>query len=192
MYYLKQQENEIKKEIQILEKISQISQKPKSISKFYGYTNNKREFMLLFDYYPMTLTQYIDQNIPNIEIKTIFIFINDLLEGLLFLKNLNIAHRDLKPNNILVDSNNQFKIIDFGIAKKIETLMSSESFTTVGTPNYMSPELKYDNQTNQETTHIEPYKSDIYSLGLIILELLLGKTKKCAFDKMGDYISERL
>ena len=52
MYYLKIEENYIKKEIQLLEKISKISQKPKSLSKFYGYTKTKREFMLLFKFYP--------------------------------------------------------------------------------------------------------------------------------------------
>ncbi len=87
-----------------------------------------------------------------------------------------VIHRDLKPSNILVslqDGKPVPKIIDFGIAKAIHTPLTDSTLVTaigevVGTPAYMSPEQLENSQLDIDT------RSDIYSLGVILFELLAG------------------
>lgn len=76
-----------------------------------------------------------------------------------------MLHRDIKPANILMNTNGEVKISDFGISKELN-FMDEMSKTNVGTRIYMSPERisckSYD------------YKSDIWSLGLVMIELATG------------------
>ncbi|MBM82880.1 MAG: hypothetical protein CMJ78_20145 [Planctomycetaceae bacterium] len=77
-----------------------------------------------------------------------------------------IVHRDIKPENILVDSKGRVKIADFGLAKLNTT--DANYFTLTGTPKYMVPE-------QFEGSHQVDHRADIYSLGVVIYELLTGE-----------------
>jgi eukaryotic-like serine/threonine-protein kinase len=87
-----------------------------------------------------------------------------------------IIHRDLKPSNVLVTLQNDAptpKVIDFGIAKAVEQRLTDRTLFTefgqlLGTPEYMSPE-----QAEMTTLDIDT-RSDIYSLGVLLYELLVG------------------
>jgi serine/threonine protein kinase len=89
-----------------------------------------------------------------------------------------VLHRDLKPSNILVTEENgkpMPKIIDFGVAKSLEGRLTEETLATlqemlIGTPMYMSPE-----QLKHDSSDIDA-RSDIYSLGIILYELVAGTT----------------
>jgi serine/threonine protein kinase len=110
-----------------------------------------------------------------------------------------IIHRDLKPSNILVsvsDGQAVPKVIDFGVAKAIGQPQTEETTFTrdgqiVGTLEYMSPEQANLNQLDVDT------RSDIYSLGVVLYELLVGATpfararlRSAAFDEMMRIIRE--
>jgi hypothetical protein len=77
-----------------------------------------------------------------------------------------IIHRDLKPENILIDRQGQAKVMDFGIARSLET-DATMTGTLVGTPAYMSPE-------QAEGKPPDP-RSDIYALGLVLYEMFVGQ-----------------
>ena len=87
-----------------------------------------------------------------------------------------VLHRDLKPSNLLVDDHGQVRVIDFGIAKALEISPDNvPAFTTsihqaIGTPGYMSPE-----QAEWGSTLIDA-RSDIYALGVLLFELVTGRT----------------
>lgn len=88
-----------------------------------------------------------------------------VLSGLLYLyERYKIIHRDIKPSNVLINSRGQVKICDFGVSKK---LINSIADTFVGTSTYMSPERI---QGNVYST-----KGDVWSLGLVIIELVTGE-----------------
>src|ERR1700687_1406496 len=80
----------------------------------------------------------------------------------------HIMHRDLKPQNILVDRDDHIYVSDFGLAKSLEANLAGVTRTGVvlGTPHYMSPEQVEGKPVDQ--------RSDIYALGLILYEMLTG------------------
>lgn len=89
-----------------------------------------------------------------------------LLEGLLYLhKTLHIIHRDIKPQNILLNAKGQAKITDFGVSGELANTQAMAK-TFVGTVKYMSP--------NRISGKKHSAKSDIWSLGLVALECALG------------------
>ena len=90
-----------------------------------------------------------------------------IIKGFLFLQKRNIAHRDVKPQNILLFPNNIYKIADFGEAKNIKNKF--EQSTLKGSELYMSPLLYEGYKYNQKQVLHDPYKSDVFSLGLCFL-----------------------
>jgi serine/threonine protein kinase len=79
---------------------------------------------------------------------------------------VGVIHRDLKPQNIMIDRNGNVKIMDFGIARFVRTKGITTTGTIIGTPEYMSPEQAEGKGVDQ--------RSDIYSLGIVLFEAATG------------------
>lgn len=93
--------------------------------------------------------------------------IKQVAMGLSCLVERGVIHRDLKPANILVNSRNEFKLADFGLARYVQEFDSSLLQTIAGTPLYMAPQIL---RKSPYTT-----KCDIWSAGVIFYELLTGR-----------------
>ncbi len=88
-------------------------------------------------------------------------------DGLTEAHRLGVIHRDLKPNNIMIDKQGDARIMDFGIARLLKAKGITGAGIMIGTPEYMSPEQVEGKEVDQ--------RSDVYSLGVILYEMLTGQ-----------------
>jgi len=152
-----------------------------------GTTNTGRPYFVMEYVRGMSITRYCDEKKLTIE-QRLRLF-EQVCEAVPHAHQKGIIHRDLKPSNILVSVHGDRavpKIIDFGIAKAITQPLTDKTFVTVqghllGTPEYMSPE-----QVDLATQDIDT-RSDIYSLGVVLYELLAGVLpfEEGAFERAG-------
>src|SRR5215831_445201 len=92
-------------------------------------------------------------------------YTRQILQALRFAHRHGIVHRDIKPHNVLVDAEGRVKVTDFGIARA-GTSQMTEAGSIVGTAQYLSPEQARGSAVDQ--------RSDVYSLGIVLYELLTG------------------
>jgi TolB-like protein/Tfp pilus assembly protein PilF/tRNA A-37 threonylcarbamoyl transferase component Bud32 len=88
-------------------------------------------------------------------------------EGLAEAHGLGVMHRDLKPQNIMIDKDGNARIMDFGIARSLKAEGITDKGVIIGTPEYMSPEQVEGKDVDQ--------RSDIYALGVILYEMVTGR-----------------
>jgi curli biogenesis system outer membrane secretion channel CsgG len=96
-----------------------------------------------------------------------FDVIRQVMAGLTEAHAQGVVHRDLKPENIFVSGDGTIKVMDFGLARNADSASTTSAGTILGSPAYMSPE-----QVEGKTADA---RSDIYSLGLVIYEIVCGK-----------------
>jgi serine/threonine protein kinase/Tfp pilus assembly protein PilF len=90
-----------------------------------------------------------------------------ICEGLSEAHKLGVVHRDLKPSNIMIDREGNGRVMDFGIARSLKEKGITGAGVMIGTPEYMSPEQVEGKETD--------LRSDIYSLGIILYEMVTGR-----------------
>jgi serine/threonine protein kinase len=103
----------------------------------------------------------------NLTLKQTLDIVIQLCEGLKEAHKQSIIHRDIKPGNLLLESQGRLKILDFGLAKLKEASKISSKSSTVGTLYYLSPEQIQNKEVDQ--------RADIFATGILLYELLTGQ-----------------
>lgn len=114
----------------------------------------------------LTLKEYIQQNSP-IAVEEALEIMKQLTDAISHAHANGLIHRDIKPQNVLVDHDGNVKITDFGIAMALSATSLTQTNSILGSVHYLSPE--------QARGGIATKKSDIYSLGIVLFELLTGQ-----------------
>ena len=114
----------------------------------------------------ITLKEYMEKKGVLSDVEALH-FIKQILKGLAHAHERGIVHRDIKPHNILLLKDGTIKITDFGIARLTKFDTQTISDMTIGSVHYISPEQASGDRTDE--------RSDIYSMGIILYEMLTGK-----------------
>jgi serine/threonine protein kinase len=142
-----------------------------NIVKIFDYIEQENFACLIMEYINgYTLDDYISKITGPLPFKKALLVINSVLDGVQYAHENNIFHRDIKPANIMISKDGKkVRIMDFGIAKLTDSsgFKTTHANTQLGTPFYMSPE-----QIKGLPFSI---RSDIYSLGVTLFEMVTGK-----------------
>ena len=141
-----------------------------NIVKLLDYKERKDGLFLIMEYVDVKqLDEYIKKisgPIPENELTKLF---SQILETIGYAHDEGIIHRDIKPSNIMIDVKGRIKVLDFGIAKMQEEDNGlTKTGIQIGTATYMSPE--------QVDTKTLDYLTDIYSLGVTLFYMAVGKS----------------
>ncbi|CAN4087457.1 unnamed protein product [Withania somnifera] len=161
-------QREFEKEVNVLGKIRH----PNLLAIRAYYLGTKGEKLLIFDYMPKgSLATFLHARGPDtpIDWPTRMRIAKGTTRGLLYLHtNANIIHGNLTSSNVLLDENTDAKIADYGLSRLVTAAANSNVIATAGALGYRAPELNKLKKAN--------VKTDVYSLGVITLELLTGKS----------------
>ncbi|ORY68139.1 Pkinase-domain-containing protein [Neocallimastix californiae] len=139
-----------------------------NIVRFYDvFEDSENVYMIIEICRNMTLVELLKKRKRLTEPEVRF-YMLQLIAATIYMHKKHVIHRDLKLGNLLLDDNMDLKIADFGLAAMIEH-EGERKKTICGTPNYIAPEVLFDSGNGHS------YEVDIWSLGVIMYTLLVGK-----------------
>ncbi len=139
----------------------------KNICQMFDLGEDQGTQFITMEYVPGEDLRSLVRRIGQLPIGKSIAISKQICEGLAEAHRLGVVHRDLKSNNIMIDKEGNVRIMDFGIARSLEAKGITGAGVMIGTPEYMSPEQVEGKEVDQ--------RSDIYSLGVILYEMVTGK-----------------
>ena len=138
------------------------------IIRIYDFITFGNTYAISMEYFKSHSLAFEMKTNKNPSIKRIINTFRQICEGVGYAHSRDVVHRDLKPANILINDNDEVKIVDFGLAAAASSADSRITKTgiLVGTPTYMAPEQVRARTIDQRT--------DIYSLGILLYEIFVG------------------
>jgi len=139
----------------------------KNVGRMFDLGKAEETYFITMEYVPGQDLNGLIRQTGKLTTETTLAIAKQVCEGLQEAHKHGVVHRDLKPSNIMVDKDGNVRIMDFGIARSLKTKGITGAGMMIGTPEYMSPEQA----EGKDVDH----RSDIYSLGIILYEMLTGR-----------------
>jgi serine/threonine protein kinase/Tfp pilus assembly protein PilF len=139
----------------------------KNVCQMYDLNREKGNYYITMEYVPGDDLKGLIRKMGRFSAGQAVAVARQVCEGLAEAHRLGVVHRDLKPQNIMIDQEGVARIMDFGIARSVEGKGLTGAGVMIGTPDYMSPEQVEGKDTDR--------RSDIYSLGVILYEMATGR-----------------
>ena len=137
-----------------------------NIVEVYDVGEEEGQHYIVMEYIEGKTLKQLLQKRGSLTLSEVIDIMNQLSDGLAHAHDAYIIHRDIKPQNIMIEDNGLIKITDFGIAMALNSTQLTQTNSVMGSVHYLPPE-----QANGKGSTI---KSDIYSLGILMYELLTG------------------
>lgn len=139
----------------------------KNIARMFDLNEEKGTFYITMEYVRGEDLKKLFRKIGQLSAGQAVPIARQICEGLEEAHRLGVIHRDLKPQNVMVDEEGNARIMDFGIARSLKSKGITDAGVMIGTPEYMSPEQVEGKEVDG--------RSDIYSMGVILYEMVTGK-----------------
>ncbi|XP_073295793.1 probable L-type lectin-domain containing receptor kinase S.5 [Primulina huaijiensis] len=155
----------------------------KHLVKLLGWCHKNGKLLLVYDYMPngsLDKHLFVGPNVEPLEWNVRFKIISGVASALHYLHNeyeQRVVHRDLKASNIMLDSNFNARLGDFGLARALENEKTSyaEAQGVLGTMGYIAPECFHTGKATQQ--------SDVYAFGAVCLEVVCGRRPGSKIDR---------
>jgi len=176
---LRRFEDEFNSEVSIMMKLSHQGIDVRYLSSEIDEENETGYIYMDFVPFP-TLSEYMESFSYGLKEHHALVIFQNLLKSIEEIHSCRVAHKDLKPENIFVDPDSyDVSVIDFGLSSLVDT--NSKDKTFCGSPLYMAPEM-----LNKEA--YDPILADIWSIGVILYEMLLGCNPWSSAENLEDLI----
>jgi len=146
------------------------------IIRVFDVSEDAGSHYIVMEYFPATDLKRVILAGEELPVDRCLDIAEQIAQGLAYAHEQGIVHRDIKPGNVMISETGLVKIADFGIAAAADEISVTATGQVLGTPEYMSPEQARGDELDG--------RSDLYSLGMVLYELLTGRTPFKSISKM--------